>query len=163
MGVLLQKKIKMRKLSIVLILLICGAAVSCKKSKNSIPDVIQPRGIHAKINGAAWTAQYANASSVTGGGHYMVAFDGEDSASHELISVTLSDFTGKGTQTITASGNNTAYYLQDTTGGFGMGNIINATSGTVTITMLNDTAVGGTFSFIAGSKTVTEGTFNVNY
>ncbi len=39
---------------------------------------------------------------------------------------------------------------------------IYATTGQVNITGLNDSTVSGTFNFTAGSKVVTEGTFNVS-
>ncbi len=94
----------MKKISIVVLVLMCGMTwVACKKSKSAAPDVFYTAGIHAKINGAAWVAQYVNQTSVSGSGHWAVEIDGKDSASQESLHIILPDFTGKGVRTITAT------------------------------------------------------------
>ncbi len=134
---------------------------SCKKKSPAPPaDVFYPAGIHAKINGVAWTAQYVNMTSLTSNGNYNVEFDGPDSATNETISITLPNFSGKGVHNLTTTSVDKAYYSLDTN----FSSVpVWATTGQVTITAITDTSMDGTFYFTAGSKTITEGTFNVNF
>jgi hypothetical protein len=151
----------MKKLSIVLLMLAGSMAwVSCKKSKNTTVDPVYTAGIHAKVNGVNYTAQYVNKISATGAGHYSIQFDGPDSTTHIILSIELPDFTGRGVRNLTATSADKAYYEIDRVA---VPIPIYATSGQVNITALNDTAVGGTFYFTAGSNTITDGTFNVSF
>lgn len=151
----------MKNLTGALLLAVCALTVtSCGKKKNevNIPDKTYPVGMHAKINGVSWTAEYVNHSSVTGSGHYYLQFDGVDSATDERLSIEIADFTGKSIHNFTSGGDNIAYYSLDTNY---VHVPVNASSGQVTITYLNDSTASGTFNFVAGSKTVTDGTFYV--
>lgn len=153
----------MKKLTIAVTLLMCSVAfVECKKSSSTSPDVFQTAGMHAKINNVAWAAEYINHSSVTGGGHYSLEFDGKDSATNESIHIVLPDFTGKGVRNITATSADQAYYTLDTS--FVVPAVkVYATTGQVNITAINDSTASGTFNFTASDKTITDGTFNISF
>jgi hypothetical protein len=159
---ILTKFFKMKKITILLVICILAVA-ACKKSDNTTtPDPVYPAGMHAKINGNTWTPEYVNKVTSSGGGHYSIQIDGTDSATHETISILLPDFSGRGVHNLSATSYDKAYYSLDT-GSFTAPVQVNATSGQINVTSINDTSVGGTFYFTAGSKTITEGTFNVSF
>ena len=132
---------------------------ACSKSSNSTPDPVYPKGLHAKINGLSWNAQYVNKVTSTGGSLNSFEFDGTDSATHETIYIFVSAFAGRGGHNLTSASIDKAYYTVDT----GTALPVYATSGSINITAINDTAWGGTFDFVAGSKIITDGTFNVTF
>jgi hypothetical protein len=150
----------MKKISFILSVA-CAAMIfnACSKSSSSVPDPVYPKGIHAKINGDTWTAQYANKVTSSGGGMNSFEFDGTDSATHQTIYLLVTAFSGRGAHNLTSLSIDKAYYKVDT----GTAAPVYATSGSINITAMNDTAWGGTFNFVAGSKTITDGTFNVNF
>jgi hypothetical protein len=146
----------MKKISITLLLLAMLCVwVACKKSKSSTPDPVIARGMHAKINGVAWAATYI--SYISAGNYIDVS--GYDSATGKTVDLRIGNFKTRGTFNIPQA-NDSAFYASDY--GVLLTPLV-ATSGTIAIQAVNDTAVGGSFSFTAGSITVTEGTFNSNY
>jgi uncharacterized protein DUF6252 len=147
-----------KRISVVLLLLTC-VWTACVKKTNSSPDVSQPLGMHAKLNGVAWTAEFVTPAGVYGSGVYTIGFNGFDSVSKEALYFELAPFSGKGVHNLTTNGADKAYYLY-VPGGIGYPTPVYATAGQVTITAASGGRVQGTFYFTAGSKIVTDGTFN---
>ena len=135
--------------------------VACKKSKSNTPDPVIARGVSAKINGVLWTTNVTSVTSITGIGstENYVDITAYDTAGR-TIDLRINNFKTRGTFHVPQA-NDSAFYSTD------YGALISpsaATSGTIAIQIVNDTAVGGTFSFtVPGGITVTEGTFNVNF
>ena len=148
----------MKKITIVLFVLIgCMGWVACKKTKNSTtPDPVITRGMSAKINGVLWTAD-TNTMSYFSFGNYL-EITGYDT-SGRTIDLRINAFKNRGTF-IVPQANDSIFYATD----YGvLATPSVASSGSISVQAVNDTAVGGTFSFTAGGITVTEGTFNWNY
>lgn len=134
--------------------------LACTKSKSSGPDPVYPLGIYAKINGVAWKAAYVNSVIGSGSGGYSMELDGPDSLNAERLMIEIPSFGGRGTANITLAGPNKAYYSLDTNF---VPAPVYATSGQIKVTSLDDSTMGGTFNFVAGSKTITDGTFYVHF
>jgi hypothetical protein len=132
---------------------------ACHKTKTtSTPDPVFPAGMHAKINGEPWTGTYLSYVSDLGGSLANIDFSGYDSTGR-TIDFRVNNFKTRGTYTIPQR-NDSAFYTTD----FNTFNsFVVATSGTISIQAVNDSMIGGTFSFTAGNISVTEGTFYVNY
>jgi len=146
-------------MTFVLMLLIAGSTwVACKKSKNNpTPDPVIARGMTAKINGVTWTADPNTMSYISFDNYYDIT--GYDSATGKTIDIRINNFKNRGTFHVPQA-NDSIYY--DTDFGF-LAAPVAATTGSIAIQAVNDTAVGGTFSFSAGSINVTEGTFYWKY
>jgi len=151
----------MRKTTILLLAGICSIGyIACKKSKNTTtPDPVLPAGIFAKINGVPWTGQQMSISSISGTGTGdFVEITGYDSTG-KTIDLRILNFMKKGTFSVPQA-NDSIFYSIDY-GALSTPQV--AKSGSISIEIVNDTAVGGTFSFTTDSVTVTEGTFKGNY
>lgn len=136
---------------------ICAASMSCKKSKNSSPAPVIARGMAAQINGTSWTATLSTMSDISFGNY--VEITGYDTATGKTVDLRINNFKTLGTFKI-PNANDSIYYSTD------FGALLSptaATSGTISIEVVNDTEVGGTFTFTAGSISVTNGTFNWSY
>jgi len=149
----------MKKISVLIAAFICCILwLSCKKSKSSTPDPVIPAGIFATINGVKFTASQTSTSSITGGSLNSIEITGYDSTG-KTIDLRINNFMTRGTYNIPQV-NDSAFYSTD----YGaLVSPIAATSGTISIEAVNDTAVGGTFSYNAAGTIVTSGTFYVNY
>jgi len=152
----------MKYLSIPLfILFICTFTQACKKSSGSSTSVnpVIPRGFYGQVNGNIWTGNTISYNSIIGNGTnnlVLYAYNDTTGISVELL---LNNFKTKGTFGI-PSKNDSAFYSTD----YGTFNVFNtATTGQVAIQLLTDSSVGGTFYFVAGTNTITSGTFNVNF
>jgi hypothetical protein len=124
----------------------------------------------AQINGTAWTAVCISASSFTGN---VLSLGGSDNATNATVAQIIAMAT-----TATGPGTFPIGPLPITNGANGLLTInaqiwsASATqgSGTITITTLNSTGTSGTFSFnlvavppATGTKTITNGTFNITF
>lgn len=154
----------MKKLTVALGLIALTAGwVACKKKDKEQPKqidtVVYMPGIHATVNGKAWTNYNVDNSEVNFGNHYTFDYGGSDT-DHVTVSIHLDDVTTTGVHNITATSADKAYFMMDT----GSAPVkVYATTGQISVTTLNDSNVQGTFNFTAGSNSVTSGTFNMKY
>lgn len=121
------------------------------------PDPIIPAGMHAKINGVAWTANYVSHISILGGMHY-IEVSGYDT-SGKSIKLVINNFKSRSTYVVPSSKDSAFMALDYNVFADKQG----ARDGKITIQAINDSMVGGAFHFVTDSFDVTEGTFYVNY
>lgn len=115
----------------------------------------------AEIDGVAWTAANANANRVEAGSISTLTIAGA-TASVEAISIALVNVTAAGTYSL-SSGSSASFTREANFSG-----IYNSTSGSVTISHMDEETVEGTFSFEARNTagetiSVTNGRFDVEY
>jgi len=143
-------------LSVVIFISVTGIFSACNNSDGVTPAVNQT--VSATINNVAFNtdtvvANHINSSkgiSVTG--NYV-----------SIVNFNISDYTGVGTYAI---GNDTAGNASGNTAIYNDGSVAHtAQSGQIIVTLSQTTQLGinivGTFNFIAGPDTLSNGTFNV--
>lgn len=154
--------------TIVLFVFVCAMALtSCKKDINYHPEwdkpVVASAAMSAKVDGTfiAFTAQATLITASPLGKTLTIIGKNGD----KIMSIVIYDYKGAGTYTIDDLAQ--VSYNQDLTP---TGSFMSST-GSVTVTNATSTTVTGSFTFIAPnqdsqintSKTVTEGSFNLNY
>lgn len=130
-------------------------------SNDSDGDEFAMGTMEAEIDGVTWQAANANANRVEAGPISTLTIAGA-TASVEALSIALVNVTAAGTYSL-SSGSSASFTREANFSG-----IYNSTSGSVTISHIDEETVEGTFSFEARNTagetiSVTNGRFDVEY
>jgi hypothetical protein len=158
----------------------CGSSGSTTTGPTAVPPPVPPvsscpggngatGSISAQINGASWVAACVKAATFFNGIVSLVGSDNVTSVANAQVIGIATQASGPGTFPISlANGENG----QLTIGGTQVweANAVLGGSGTITLTVLTATGTSGTFSFnliavppAAGTKTITNGVFNITF
>jgi hypothetical protein len=163
-------------LPMLLVTAACGSSDSTTTGPTPVPPVSRCPGgngatgsISAQINGVSWVAACIKAATFFNGIVSLVGSDNLASVANAQVIGIATQASGPGTFPISlANGANG----QLTIGGTRVweANAVLGGSGTITLTVLTATGTSGTFSFnlialppAAGTKTITDGVFNITF
>ena len=152
---------------ILLTILSVASLTSCSKKADDVTPgqttTTQSQGFQVKVDGADYAPDFSYALASFPGANGYIAIYGLDSNTSNVVAIALPNTVGEGTYPI----NNVNFGI--VTYNKADYSTINGGSGTITITKKTAAYMTGTFSFIAYDatgtlkRTLTEGTFNVNF
>lgn len=151
----------MRTIKIFAVLLLFSSVFfSCDKAQEAVNTYLN--ALSATVNGSAFTSTNTNAAKNPTNGATQLTIDGTAS-NGQRITVAINNYTGANGTFAVGSGAGKAICAFNA----GTSSDVIATTGTVVITNIdnsqytNGPVVSGTFSFTAGTYTVTNGNFSV--